>query len=238
MCCVSIILCSLCSISKVNLEDIIKHIDYVFLCVCCTLFCSCRDAAPPWAAAPCLPSADWDSMKSRASCSPSSTSSRPCQRVSDGDLYPLPAVRTSFKHKISHNCLLCDFGIGSTWKLVLSCLAVDMNNEVKEWLIVSRSYSNIHDSSRITRKYLFKVDVYMEADDPFSSCCHVWKPVPVFIRKNCICQDQFFKCLFLKYSFRPREAPIPSGLNRTKSIIVFFRWVLMHSKHKTCHYIT
>lgn len=43
---------------------------------------SCSDVAPPSAAAPHLPPADWASMKSKDSCSPSCTLSRPCQTVS------------------------------------------------------------------------------------------------------------------------------------------------------------
>lgn len=51
------------------------------LCVLCTLCCSFRDVAPPWAAAPCLLSVDWAGTRSRASSCPSFTSSRPCQKV-------------------------------------------------------------------------------------------------------------------------------------------------------------
>lgn len=51
------------------------------LCVVCTLCFSSRGVAPPWAAAPCLLSADWACMKSSASFCPSSTSSRPSQKV-------------------------------------------------------------------------------------------------------------------------------------------------------------
>lgn len=75
-----------------------------------TMFvCSCSGEAPPWAAAPCLLSADWDSTRLKASSSPSCTSSKRCQRVGN-QTEPSPNTRLFFlmvKRDITEWMFLC-----------------------------------------------------------------------------------------------------------------------------------
>lgn len=69
-------------VSIVNLNPMDQLKPEFLYSVFCLFDYSCSDVAPPSAAAPRLPPADWASMKLKDSCSPSCTLSRPCQTVS------------------------------------------------------------------------------------------------------------------------------------------------------------